>query len=701
MYIVPPYLLQTCLGLTLQRQVAALDPQLAAGNTLDLHRFRQPSFGKTQSTLPKPLLDAMRDRLAVLGVLGNSANSVSEEYIAEMYETFRERMRKGEKPLIFDDPKVGRVLLGKEALSLEELVETRTAAFSPDLDVNGGTYTLPLPMYWTPLFGGKQLEHMTRALHMATLVAGHTTVSFALERGAAPYEGKKQYFNFIANQPVDRRTGVFYYEVQVEQLATAAAGHTTLFDVCDGSLSSGCLLYFSLGYAKNKVRFDKTPADGGCVTQEVELRGVQRELLLFDARVDEDTLAFLATEPGVALEGSFGVNFNRTCSYAAVKTPDSGAYRSSALNVMRRVSQFSRHALELDTSKLDLEVPFSAYPVQHANAKSFTTAVVGCGVNMIEQSLFITLNGVPVKTISGKDLMALNRFKDGLFEDGDGLLFPMIGFQLSELPTTLGPGELPLAKIVTNFGLEPFRFNIELYVRDLKSRQLATLDAHEPVFEPEDEPSDHFERAVRGIKDDPLLLDNYIRGYLVQEGFLDTLAGFEKDLAALGRDTWTVEASAESRRTIKHLVLLGRFLEAAQPIAQYGLDYTTDLELFHYMDLLRRPQSDQAFQEAYDYGSGLLKRTKGSAAHEMVKKLSLTLLVKDLCPAEQILHERDAMVEKFASDVNAAILRSLGFKTKSNLEVMVGAVGENITKLCDGGDDAFRLVNYEMDYVDV
>lgn len=842
-YIIPPYLLYTNLGLELQRHLRAIDPDLAARNAIvpsSTCHFRQPKhlISKNHDFCDdKQLNDAIKEKLkekfAVAGVLGSSVDlDIPDDQFYELYEIFKSRLRmegshtaaeatgltsenRNSSPLssettsspgadsmskskssVFESTGLGEFNYTPQAFvdlagdksplpvsflkntSLTQLMKwardckEHKYSYSPYLMLdNRKTFLSPLPMYWTPLSIDKQLELLDSVLGMEiNLENGYSTLEFKLNKIDFQFDDlirKKRFFNFIANKEISDAS-IFYYEVLVEQTTTPATKYRPILLANDSSLSSGSSLFFSVGYTKRNIRFDKMPSTSGANSriQSIDLKDVQNEIAFYNLdaycqKLDSDTVTFLGAEPGISFEGSFAVSFNNSCSYASIKSGDTN-YRTSSLNMNRRFSQINRQSVsEQETSRLDIEVPFTTHtkPEGEGN-KVLRTDTIGCGVDFIHKTIFITLNGILVKTVHNDEIVTTNRYKDSLFEQGSEptSLYPMIGFQLSELPKEVGEGDLPESKIITNFGQREFAFNINRYVKKLKTQQEGELsniiseelkNSHFASSVQTDVVVSSFERSVRNLKDDPTLLNDFIKGYLLQEGFLETLESFGTDLDDLKDNTTqkadaTMKISIESqngsgmiqrsdapnRHKLRSLISRKAFLEAAKllkntyPESQLIKGYITELEIMHYINLLKqyvglkfgndfhfengsKNKASELFEEALDFGRYLLKCPEtGSALRRLLGELSSVLLVQtkeelnELTHAKKLLDNLEREAENLANDVNLSILERLGFSRESKLERMITSAGRNIGVLCAQNDNAFKMINYERDYIE-
>jgi len=149
---------------------------------------------------------------------------------------------------------------------------------------------------------------------------------------------------------------------------------------------------------------------------------------------------------------------------------------------------------------------------------TFTTGdVIGCGLNLIEGSCFYTKNGHNLGTA---------------FTGMPSQLYPVIGLQT--------PGEI----IQANFGQEPFVFDIEGEMQELRTRIHRTIE-HFPYS------GKHGEWQ--------LLLNKMVCSYLVHHGYVGAAEAFAK---STGQDIDEDWSNMRNRQAIQKLIMSGRIGEA-------------------------------------------------------------------------------------------------------------------------------------------
>eukprot|EP00090_Calanus_glacialis_P034808 TRINITY_DN5886_c0_g1_i1.p1 TRINITY_DN5886_c0_g1~~TRINITY_DN5886_c0_g1_i1.p1 ORF type:complete len:530 (-),score=143.98 TRINITY_DN5886_c0_g1_i1:1026-2615(-) len=159
-----------------------------------------------------------------------------------------------------------------------------------------------------------------------------------------------------------------------------------------------------------------------------------------------------------------------------------------------------------------------------AYGPTFTTGdVIGCGINLIDGSCFYTKNGHHLGIA---------------FQDLPSGLYPTVGLQT--------PGEV----IDANFGQEPFKFDIEGEMRELRRKT-------QGVIEDLSWPRKHGDAQA--------VLHNMVSTYLVHHGYSQTAESFAR---SAGQEISEELTSMRNRQHIQKLVLAGKLGEAISTVDQ-------------------------------------------------------------------------------------------------------------------------------------
>ncbi|XP_058456696.1 ran-binding protein 9 [Malaya genurostris] len=151
---------------------------------------------------------------------------------------------------------------------------------------------------------------------------------------------------------------------------------------------------------------------------------------------------------------------------------------------------------------------------------TFTTAdIIGCGVNLVDNNCFYTKNGHHLGIA---------------FRDLPPRLYPTVGLQT--------PGEI----VDANFGQEPFKFDIEDMLKELRAATKATI-YNFPL--PDDQ------------GDWTLILHKMVSSYLVHHGYSSTADTFVR---TTGQSLQEDMVSIKNRQKIIKLVLSGRMGQAIE-----------------------------------------------------------------------------------------------------------------------------------------
>jgi hypothetical protein len=175
---------------------------------------------------------------------------------------------------------------------------------------------------------------------------------------------------------------------------------------------------------------------------------------------------------------------------------------------------------------------------------TFTTGdVIGCGLNLIEGSCFYTKNGHHLGTA---------------FTDMPSQLYPTVGLQT--------PGEI----IDANFGQEPFLFDIEGEMQEIRSKIHRNIEG--------------FPYAGK-IGEWQLLLNKMVCSYLVHHGYVGAAEAFAKSTGQPIEEDWT---KIRNRQAIQKLVLEGKMGAAINLTDQLYPGFLQKHPALHFMLKVRQ-----------------------------------------------------------------------------------------------------------------
>lgn len=817
LYIIPPYLLNTSIGLKLEQSLRALDEELGSTNLVSTSspkyviRQKDTTVPYNQFTDDPIINRIIKEKLfykfSILGVLPNNLtdrDSISDERLFELWNIFKQRLvsdkdaanKEDQKAPAsrFSSDKFGEVFFSNELENVPEEYVPLLDSVLKDLLLNTKlrtwhSYKLPLsfimvdeknsfdytlPISWAPLM---TIDSLLCVENQYSLTVdndrGLSIIRLSSERYEAPEPNeigfKQKYFNFITDKPVHPSTGVFYFEAEVVQEATSATDFMPLIEINDAAVSSEMSLHVSMGYTKANVDLDAlNPSNANTVaakSKRIDLETVKSDIYYHRQNesydeINENLQKYLSQKPGV-LRGSYVVDFEDLKFHNSVRGAEA-VQRSTVLNMTRRLSQLSRqNAEELDHGNIDIEVPFNTSQTKVKNKKIYRTDVVGYGINFINKTLFITLNGIRVKTITSSEIVSRNRTGDNLFEDSvDNSVYPLIGLELKDVVVNKENTAPTTAEVKANFGFKEFKFNINNYVKEFKIQKQKQLyvsqlekvrDKKPPttsVFK--DQGSETIEKLLTNLQDDPTLVHELIKGYLNFEGYLSTYDAFNKDLRILmgeiQEDAIIDDAQekddsvkkltyAYERQQIKSYLLKNQFDELIELInSNYanslGVELSTNIIfevkytkyiylLMNYLDVKWKLQNyefdfeyidgvseDDLFRKALLWGKLLQIEYKGTPSKvKKINEISKILLVSDFKSfpkIRQIVANYSKHLKKLIGDINQQILTTLGFREVSDIEATINAVHHNINTLSlEYEDEDFVLINYEQDYIDL
>ncbi|XP_030221795.1 ran-binding protein 10 isoform X2 [Gadus morhua] len=155
---------------------------------------------------------------------------------------------------------------------------------------------------------------------------------------------------------------------------------------------------------------------------------------------------------------------------------------------------------------------------------TFTTGdVIGCCVNLINNTCFYTKNGISLGVA---------------FTDLPPNLYPTVGLQT--------PGEI----VDANFGQQPFVFDIEDYMSEWRAK-IDSMIARFPIGE--------------RLGEWQTVLQNMVSSYLVHHGYCATATAFARATETMIQED---QSSIKNRQRIQKLVLAGRVGEAIEETQQ-------------------------------------------------------------------------------------------------------------------------------------
>ncbi|ODV78709.1 uncharacterized protein CANTADRAFT_91011 [Suhomyces tanzawaensis NRRL Y-17324] len=821
-YIIPPYLLNTCLGSELQNRLAQKDQELSVLNVISTgskyYHNHVPSPGSDHSFSKDPVLNDIIKlkifyKLLLLGVLGNSPSEINVTqtlFIYDYYQIFEDRLLLEEAEWekseasgefvdefislaalkghtsIFSSAKDGEIVLRvppgyahymnlplKQLLQQTKLKENRrfdsSSSFLKFDDASFFEY--PLPLSWTPLIETKYLDYLTDAYNLKVECdSGYSTITMNSNShykstldssddvdNLILKEQESRYYNFVTEKPIGSSTGIYYYEVEVEQEITESTEFLPLIVMNDSSLSSDCSLALSTGFTKRfvNVKPDHTTTSVSYQYTKLDLESLKQTL--YNDKPND--VIHILSKPG-ELSGSYAVNFEDLSFYNSMKSLES-VQRTTVLNMNRRLSSLNRTSLnDSDNGKLDIGIPFKTHLITDTTKKKvYKTDIIGCGINFINSSIFITLNGILVKVITQDELASSHSSSNNLFESSkssDNSVYPIIGFKVKQDSPMKSGLDDSKVQIKSNFGFREFRFNISNYVQNFKVENqrflyLSLLDKIEMNKLVLSDNSSSVEKSLLNINDDSKMLNGLIKGYLNHQGYLETFKSFNNDLKNLAEETQLNEpidfdkdeqilqqSHGVNRHVIKKYLMsnqydnLFKFLKINYPDLlennrHEDLDISFELKMLKYTFLLKNYiekklddeefdfeyQSTQSETELYDkafeYRMSLFReKFSDEAKSQRFIGLSNALLVKDSEGLKNLpgvvgaFQNYSKHVVKILAEINERILKKAGFSGVSNLELIFESVAKNIKDLSfEVKDDKFMLVNFERDHMDL
>lgn len=807
-YIIPPYLLDTSLGAYFQSQLLQLSPSLS--NVISTN---SPYYAPAPQNIPVPQFHFSSDpimhqiireklvyKLQILGVLGADFSPVLDEELYDLYSIYSHKLLSQNTPKPVESPlelphssshssdkKSKRSLMESDTLgevsflnsnvpagyeeflskSLRELLVIaklestgRFSSGSSFLKFDDVYFDYDLPTKWVLMIPNANLNLLKDDLSITTdFNSGFADIDIStIGKSDGKLPQTSHYYNFITDKPVIPSAGIFYYEVEINQEITYASDMNSLLSKSPVLISSKDFPLLCLGFVKRLINFDlksssSPPSEG---RNTIDLSMVKDDLIF-----DQDNSAqrplnasletLLDAKPG-EFKGSFALDLSDSNFYNSIKGSES-AQRTTILTMSRRLSSLHRQSLEeLDSGKIDTEVTFSMNTVDDSKSKKVQKSdVVGFGINYLDLSLFITLNGVLITTVSKEELVSNNPLNDNLFNPEypkHNSVYPMIGFKLNDVIINSSVDESTKLKIRTNLGFKDFQFNISNYVKNYKNvaQKNINLDLLSSLH---DGTSESIEEKLFNINENSALLNNLIKGYLYTEGYIDTYNALKNDLNELKSvteqkpdsrdDNLIIEKShGVERNLIKKYFMQSDFDNILQllttryqeiftddegmkllfEIKLYKLIYCLKIYIEKMLNLGSREfefefntnlSTTELYNEAINLATELQQEYgNNKQCGDRINKVLVLILVTDTKGYDNLPHIQ-SIIDKYNETmaglfdkVNKKILKGLEFNEKSNLETIVEAVNSNIERLTlDHCDTKFTLVNFCQDQLDL
>ncbi|KAH3668819.1 hypothetical protein OGAPHI_002574 [Ogataea philodendri] len=300
--------------------------------------------------------------------------------------------------------------------------------------------------------------------------------------------------------------------------------------------------------------------------------------------------------------------------------------------------------------------------------------VVGCGVNFINDSIFITKNGAFL---------------------GEAFQLPS---HINKVIPAISLGAWN--SVSTNFGLsKPFRFNIDNYVESFKlDFKKKVLESGSPWFALNEHSSD-----PDNTTDTKTFIDRMIKKYFDHNGYGNALKAFNRELKE--------EGSTEPEGSVRHENGIKKHIRTL--IKANRVDDAIDTINSNFPSLLQDNQSvlfkleclklisvigDKNESDFLKYAQNMRSRYPSEPYHKTLDEISALLAYND--PKQTALYktftdfERDRVIFNLSELISA----ESGLPTKSNFAAMIEKA-QSLESECSNKE--MRLVNILSDFVDI
>lgn len=458
---------------------------------------------------------------------------------------------------------------------------------------NDDFFNYTLPITWIPLIPNRYLNYLEKLFNLVIQDdQGFSNITMSIDSSPSSLSGIKngasanlyqhddsnedfdididneisrkqrqsRYYNLITDKPIISSVGIFYYEVEIEQVITELTNFNSIIQMNDSSINSNNSLMLSLGFIKRFINFESTPTTspnslhnhhndnnsaannntGSILSGRVDLENIKSDLFVNDSLEEEESIGdieikkYLTARPG-ELRGSVAINLEDSTFYnsinsisgefgASLASASSSMHRAQILNMNRRLSNRSEYDSTATTiaggggvaGKINIDIPLKTKLIKDCrDERVYKTDIIGMGVNFIDKSIFITLNGVLARVVTETELnnnvdgdktssnisnnsndnSNSNSNKTSATNNGridEDAMYPMIGFKINEISRNINnvtdqkandKTKSTKVNIKTNFGSKSFFYDIDSYVAHYKklTRQLLNMKILEMI----------------------------------------------------------------------------------------------------------------------------------------------------------------------------------------------------------------------------
>ncbi|KAG7194755.1 uncharacterized protein KQ657_004435 [Scheffersomyces spartinae] len=777
-YVIPPYILETCRGLEIQRLIAKVNERLAERNVigvdseyfipqqLSIKDSLEEKLGQAFDVYPK-LREVVEEKairkLSIGGYLGVAPEDFDRSRLNEFYNMYKGLLFGDENDLgdnggtisetkthSSSDIEMGgnnnklrnmslsqifKTYIDKSSFEVPFFVNLNPSAQDFDYIPNDGSrFSYPLPYLWSPLVPGHFLNYLTENLNLSSSnTDGYCHIRLSSEVNEKAMDDAEDYsnnraYNFITNNPVNSLCGVYYYEVKVKQIVTSATKFKPILVSGDGALYSSTSLGFSMGFVKREILYDEKPKVNS-LPVKLDLDSVKRKINQGSESINNYTELLLGHKAG-ELNGLFAFSFFENSFWNSLKNAE---YYERPIVLNRRLS--NRNMEEKDLGRTELDFQFVHRHTTPTN-EVYASETVGCGINFIKKEIFITLNGALVKKFPVETLNLENNVNN-IFSEKSTIVdevFPIFGFKINSLENNIDHGNADLklspttVDIETNLGFREFVFPIRDYVNDLKQESQNVLQLPK---------TDNDKDIVNLMNHDTSSINGLIQGYLIKNGYMETLNSFKLDLdqesQSIGKPTmenvtlearylnWIDRSRAKERLELRELLSSNDFEGARDFIFTnyreymdsevwkniiFRLDYLACTFILKELD--QKGHDSDTFLKFYNYCLKLESESKQSPLRlASINKLFAVSMVKQGSRIasspyfSELTESYDRNLNRLIHDINAQIIRQVRMDPQSKLERIFQAVDKNISILgLEHNDNDFKLVNFKNQHLE-